>query len=472
MGGPGRRPDNVKTAAVLARGRWPDRGAATPYTAEVPRLRRRTPYVRTALAVVGLTAAAACTGGSAAKGTQPASSVAPSTSTTVVKQRRAGPLRVGVVLPLTGSATSFGQPLLAGIELAKEQINAAGGVNGEPIQIVAKVDEGKDLETLGQTIIDAELDAIVGPASSANALAVAETVNQAEVVTCTPTAGSVALTRYGSQYLFRTFPSDALQGDALAKALKESGLLFGPGAVAVLYPDDDYGRSIFDHLRSQLDPSVASIKFQSAYATDATDNDLQAIARQAVDANPRVAVVIGLSDAGGRMLTRLRSADVDSSIARVYVSAAMRVPNLYEQPAAGKPIARQAVLGVSPLADPNQAGFVQDFRAVAPDVGIAYATYAYDCLNLIALAAQSARSNDPRAFRDRLVEVSRAGQRCDSFASCAEKLMADPPLNIDYDGASGSVDLDENGDVTSARFELFRFDASGRDVRDDDLRVP
>ena len=436
-------------------------------------MRRRTPPARAALVVFALTAAAACTGNSSAKGTQPPSSVAASTTTTVVKQRRAGPLRVGVVLPLTGSATSFGQPLNAGIELAVQQINGAGGVNGEPIQIVIKVDEGKDLETLGQTVIDAELDAIVGPASSADALAVAETVNQAEVVTCTPTAGSVALTRYGSQYLFRTFPSDALQGDALAKALKESGLLFGPGAVAVLYPDDDYGRSIFDHLRTQLDTSVASIKFQSAYASDATDNELQAIARQAVDANPRVAVVIGVPDSGGRrMLTRLRSADVDSSIARVYVSGAMRVPNLYEPPAAGKPIARQAVLGVSPLADPNQAGFVQDFRAVAPDVGIAYATYAYDCVNLIALAAQSARSNDPRVFRDRLVEVSRAGQRCDSFASCAEKLMANPPLNIDYDGASGPVDLDESGDVTSARFELFRFDATGRDVRDDDLRVP
>ena len=68
-------------------------------------------------------------------------------------------------------------------------------------------------------------------------------------MTCSPTAGSVALTRFDNRYLFRTMPSDALEGAALAKAIEQSGLGL---SAAVVYPDDDYGRAIFDRLNSQL----------------------------------------------------------------------------------------------------------------------------------------------------------------------------------------------------------------------------
>ncbi len=432
----------------------------------VQRVTGRTRGIRLAAFALAAAVLAACTGGSSG-GTTATTSTLPNDPAppTTVRERRAGAaLRVGVVLPVTGPDAAFGAPLSAGIELAKQQIDQAGGVNGQPIELVTALDESKDLGALGQKILDGELDALVGPASSKDALAIAETVNDAQVVTCSPTAGSVALSRYGNRYLFRTIPSDAMEGAALAKAIERSGLgLSGPGPVAVLYPDDDYGRAIFDRLGSQLNPQAARLVYSAPYDADATVPELDALAGQLDGAERTGAVVIGLPDGGGRVLARLRAAPGFFRISRVYVSSAMREPTLYEKVAPGKANALQNVYGVSPLADPLLASFTAALRAARPDGGSAYAAYAYDCLNLVALAAQAAGSNDPRVFRDRLADVSQLGAPCDTFAACAERLAVKD--NIDYGGVSGPVDIDASGDVTSARYELFTFDENGRDVR-------
>lgn len=442
-------------------------------------MRRGTRRALTPVALAALAVLAACTGGGgddrATPGTTSTLPDVPAPSTTVRERRPGAALRVGVVLPLTGPDAAFGAPLTAGVELALGEINAAGGVNGQPVELVTSIDEGKDLPVLGQRILDAELDALIGPASSADALAISETVNEAEVVTCSPTAGSVALTRYGNRYLVRTMPSDAMEGAALAIAVGRSGLLgtSGPGPVSVLYPDDDYGRAIFERFDATLNRQAADLVFQAPYDPEATVPELDALAGQVVSREPTVAVVIGLPDAGGRMLARLMGAPGFSRIRGVYLSSAMREPTLFERVAPGKPDALQNVFGVSPLADPLLASFTTALRALRPDAGTAYASYAYDCLNVIALAAQSAASNDPRLFRDRIVDVSQLGAPCFSFDDCAVRLAAAD--NIDYDGVSGpnGWGIDAAGDVTRARYELFTFDGNGRDVRAQvDFAVP
>jgi branched-chain amino acid transport system substrate-binding protein len=414
--------------------------------------------------------AAACSGSSGSASPSSPSAPAVSTTSTTVRVRRAGPLRLGVVLPLSGNDAAFAQPLVAGVELAVAQINAAGGVNGELVPKVIKIDEGKDLADVRQQIIDGELDAIVGPATSADALAIAETVNDTEVVTCTPTAGAAALTRFGNRYVFRTFPSDALEGAALAEAINRSGLQ--GGHVVILYQSDSYGEAIAARAPSQLNLGVATIARALPYDVDATDTALDSLAGLAVAERPDVAIVIGLPEGGGRMLARLRGQAGYKSISRVYVSAAMRKPNLWEKVAPSNPDALVQVRGVSPLANSYLPRFSDAMRAIEPDTGLAYAAFSYDCVNLIALAAQAAGSNDPRLVRDRMVDVSRPnpGSTCQTFDAC--KMILDQKLNVDYDGISGPVDLEASGDVSSARYELFGFDETGRDVRKDELLVP
>jgi branched-chain amino acid transport system substrate-binding protein len=375
-----------------------------------------------------------------------------------------------MVLPLTQQNAAFAQPLIAAVNLAVRQVNVAGGVNGEPVELVAPIDEGQDLADVRQRIGEGDFDAIVGPATSADALALAETVDDLGVVTCSPTAGTVALSRFGNRFLFRTFPSDALQGAALAEAINGSGL--GTGRVVIVYPSDEYGQAIADRVPAQLNPAVANVELTLPYDLDATDGDLDALAGQAVAANPDVVVVVGMTDGGGRMLSRLRLQNGFARVPQVYVSAAMRDPKLLERVAPSNPEALENVRGVSPLANPYLRTFTEELEQESAEAGISYASYAYDCVNLIALAAQAAGSNDPRQFQGELVDVSQPnpGSRCETFATCKAILAQD--LNIDYNGISGPVDIDRNGDVTSARYELFGFDQSGRDVRVLDFLAP
>jgi branched-chain amino acid transport system substrate-binding protein len=98
-----------------------------------------------------------------------------------------------------------------------------------------------------------------------------------------------------------------------------------------------------------------------------------------------------------------------------------------------------------------------------------YASYGFDCANLVALASMAAGSDDPEDFGDQMVAVSRNGLTCRDMATCAP-LVAEK-RNIDLTGASGPVDFTSQGDPTGAVYDLFVYDDSGRDVLDRQIVV-
>lgn len=91
-----------------------------------------------------------------------------------------------------------------------------------------------------------------------------------------------------------------------------------------------------------------------------------------------------------------------------------------------------------------------------------FATNAYDCVNLIALAAQAAESDNPFTIAASVPTVSEGGQTCKAFAECAGVLRQG--RNVDYDGPDGVISLGVDGAAVSATFERFGFDLNGRDV--------
>jgi hypothetical protein len=122
------------------------------------------------------------------------------------------------------------------------------------------------------------------------------------------------------------------------------------------------------------------------------------------------------------------------------------------------------IIGVSPASNVESADwFAKAFKAFSPTSPIDYASYAYDCMNLIALSAAAALTDQPAAIGAQVEATSRGGAPCHDFAACID--LAGQHRNIDYDGASGPVDLQANGDVDSGWFDVFAFDAAGRDTR-------
>ena len=136
--------------------------------------------------------------------------------------------------------------------MAVREINAAGGVNGQPV-VRYVADEGTDQETaakgLDELLTKDRVDAIVGPASSKVALALMDKIVDEKVVTCSPTATATALSNYPDDgYFFRTIASDALQGKALGEVIAETGRR----STAIITSDDEYGRNLSQQLATTL----------------------------------------------------------------------------------------------------------------------------------------------------------------------------------------------------------------------------
>ena len=93
----------------------------------------------------------------------------------------------------------------------------------------------------------------------------------------------------------------------------------------------------------------------------------------------------------------------------------------------------------------------------------AFATHAYDAVIILSLAALSAGSNDPSDYVSKIQEVTRGGTKCHSYATCAAALTDETTINddIDYEGLSGPVDLDENGDIQDGLYAVDTYDAEG-----------
>jgi branched-chain amino acid transport system substrate-binding protein len=179
----------------------------------------------------------------------------------------------------------------------------------------------------------------------------------------------------------------------------------------------------------------------------------------ALDNRPASVAVIGLPDAGGKIIAELEAAG--TSPKSIFVTDGMRQADFFEQVQPGHPESVAAIQGVSPSTNSANSWFNDAFHAYAPAAQNLYAAYAYDCVNLIALAAQTARTNDPTQFVGEMASTSRNGVSCRNFVDCAP-IVADG-RNIDLNGASGRIDFLENGDASYGTYDVWVFGDDGKD---------
>ena len=338
---------------------------------------RRRRLAGLAVAIV-LTTPLACTDDDGSSAT----SVAPSsTSTTTTEPGRTddGVLSIGLLLPLSGEGASIGQGMADVAQRAVNEINAAGGVLGQQVEVVT-VDEGADASSATDGIDaldDAGVDAVVGPASSTVALATLGQLLEAGVLTCSPTATSLALDEFpASQLFFRTAPSDSLQADAIAKLAQQTGAF----TVAVAYLDDDYGRPLEQATVDALEDRALTVVGEVPFTSD--EETLVDEATELVDSEADLVVVIGDGEHGLRMLTEMgetagRFPDVEPP--DIIVNDAVRRPPSAQLVQALPTEFRQQIEGISPMAR-------QQFEDEPPGP---FATNAYDCVNLIALVSSA-----------------------------------------------------------------------------------
>ena len=402
--------------------------------------------------VLSLTLAAACSDGS--EGASDTVETVAATSTTVHPDD--GALVIGAILPRSGSAADLGSSMSDALAVGIAEINAAGGINGGPVRMIT-AEEGTNLATAGLAVqsLAPRVDAIIGPTSSLNTLGTLGVAVDSGVLTCSPTASALALDTFPDNGLFfRTIPSDSLQAAALAKVVEASG----SSTAVVVYLDDGYGRPFGEATENAI--AALGTEVAATIGFTANEESISAAVTEALANEPEVVAVIADGVTGPAIINAIDAA-ATTRISYV-VNDAIRRPAPSAQPFS--PGLALRVSGVSPVAYADSPGFTKALLTINPDATGLYAHNAYDCLTIIALAAHATGSNQPTDIASAVNSVTSSGSGCSMFSEC-DALLTDG-RNINYNGPSGNLSIDANGNVEAANFEKFRFDVSGRDVVD------
>jgi branched-chain amino acid transport system substrate-binding protein len=404
---------------------------------------QRRPFIAVSLSLAIMASLVACND----SGSTSTPDSTPQVSTTVTPQISDGVFRLGLLIPQTGSVDGSGKSLTQVATNAIDIVNAAGGILGRDIELVVR-DEGSDsataLTAVDDFISESRIDALIGPMSSSIALSVLPRLVENKIGSCSPTATAVSLASFPDNELFvRTTPSDILASEAMAQLIGQTGVV----ETLVAYPDDPFGRAFAAEIRRSLAVQGIAIVNEVAYDTDSSDYTPVA---EELTANPNsVVTLIGDSESGGRLLNSLldtKSANkiiVNDALSQVDISGNTNIDSDM----------RQSIVGVAVDAF---AGTDADNNALLPP----FAAAVVDCVNLIALAAIVSESDIAEEFMSQVPAVSRGGSGCNLFEECLALLQQS--LNIDYNGVTGLLDLDPNGDPSRAQFVTFGFNDQGR----------
>lgn len=357
---------------------------------------------------------------------------------------------VGAVMSLTGSLGVLGQKIAQGSQLAVADLNAAGGANGCELKLALLDDQTSP--TVGvdaaKKLVDIQhVPAIVGALSSGVSAAILTAVTapghvvQISPASTSPTFTQLAIDGKTGGYWFRTTPSDALQGVAMAKVARDAGYK----KVAVLYLNNAYGQGLNKEFSDAFTGQGGAITQSVVY--NPSQPSYRSEVGKALTPAPDALFLIGYPGDG-------------TTIAREWIAAGgpqkFLLPDGLQSQDFVNDVGAQYmkdVHGTAPGSQttPSLATFQQEYQAKFGALPTqAYIPNAYDATVLIGLAMEQSKSNKADAIRDSIRKVTDpSGEKV--YAGAAElkkaaKLLA-AGKTIQYVGATGPLQFDKNGDI-------------------------
>jgi ABC-type branched-subunit amino acid transport system substrate-binding protein len=361
-----------------------------------------------------------------------------------------GTLTVGTLLPQTGDLAFLGPPEFAGVQTAVDDINAAGGVLGKDVTQV-KADSGDGTPDIAgaQTdkLLDANADVVVGAASSSVSLSVIDKITGAGVVQFSPANTSPALDDAKTDpknLYFRTAPSDVLQGAVMANTVIGDG----KNNVAILARQDSYGELLAGQIEKGIKAGGGNVVTKQLYSADATNYTAEV--NKVASAKPDAIVLVAF-DETKKIIPSLISKGVGPQDVQTYFVDG----NTADYSKDFKPGTLKGVEATLPGAE-----LTSDFKArllkTNPKLkDFTYGPESYDATVLTALAAISAKSDDPGTFAPWIIKNSEGGTACTAFKECAD--LAKKGEDIDYNGVSGPIEMGKTGSPTKATIGIFKY---------------
>lgn len=404
---------------------------------------------------------AGCGGGGTTTARGPASS-SPSAKTCEPVQAKASgqpstaPLKIGTLLPETGSLNFLGPPEFAAVNVAIKEINAAGGVMGNQV-VHIRGDSGDDKTDTANQTVDREfgerVQVIVGAAASGVTKLVIDKITGAGVVEFSPANTSDEFTCWADKGLyFRTAPPDVLQAQALAE------MMAGDGAqrISLLGRNDPYGSGLANNIEENLRKAgIPQNQIQKIiYDPNATSYNTEI--DDIRQFNPDAIAVIGF-DESKKIITRMSEVKIGPGQKLVYGTDG----NMGNALGMGLPPGLlNGMKGTRPETKLSPA-FEQRLKAEDPRlVDINYAGEAYDAVMIVALAAERAKSTKGVDIASEINGITKDGEKCTSFRQCRD--IIDSGGNPDYDGVTGTLDFTAAGERAVGSYAILKFNALNR----------
>ncbi len=376
-------------------------------------------------------------------------------------------LKIGDLLPLTGDLSDFGPPGRKAADLAVEEIRKAG--TGDTVTIAHE-----DTQTDPQAAVSAARKAVgegasclAGGWASASTLAIARSVaTRQRVLEISPASTSDEITDLRDRGLVnRTVPPDSFQGPALADALAPS-LGGGEGkTVNVGARNDAYGTGLAKSFGNAWKAKGGRIGEQVIY--DPMQPSYNSEAGKIVQGAPDAFVIVDFPETFGKVGPALvRTGDWDP--AKTFVTDGLKSDSL------PKDVGREATDGIRGTAPgaPDEGDAPKAFGELYEQAGgpgrQTFDAQNFDAVMLCYLSAVAAGSTDGPEMAAKVREVSGPPGIMYTFEQLGDAVKAlKNGDDIDYQGASGPLDLDEAGDATSGVYDLFRYEGESLNVFDE-----
>jgi branched-chain amino acid transport system substrate-binding protein len=369
-----------------------------------------------------------------------------------------GVLKIGAILPETGSLAFLGEPMFTGFQMAIDDINAAGGVWGNPVESLTR-DEGDATETeiaaaAADFMIEQGVHGVVGAAATGSSLAIIEALFNQKIIQISPSnTGPVFTTHEHGKYYFRTAPSDVMQGSVLAQEIIEDG----HESTAILAMQNAYGEGLADQVDSVYSTAGGTVEEKIFFEPNTSEFAAEVSALVAAGADSLV--IISYEE-----VKQIVPALVEGGLGPDTLQWYFVDGNLADYSADFDAGLLQSVKGTAPGPESPPQDFYDRMAEAAPGIDtFIYGPEAYDATIAIALAAVAANSDDGDAIQAQLPLVTAGGEKCTTFADCKELLEAG--TDIDYDGITGPIDWTDAGDPGAAFIGIFEYGADNTIAR-------
>lgn len=307
-------------------------------------------------------------------------------------------VKIGGIFPLSGQVAVYGVECKNGVDLAIEEINAAGGINGKPVVLVSEDDEGnpdKTVNAFKKLSTKDGVKVIIGSLTSGCTQAITTLSQASKVVQIAPAATAPAITDAGD-FIFRACFIDPFQGTVGGKFAAET---LGKKRAAILYDiGNDYSVGLADNFKIAFTKAGGSIVSEESYATN--DKDFNAQLTKIKNANPDVVYLPDYYGTVALIAKQLRAQGINVPMVGADGWDGL-TSNAGDEVLGGYYSNHYAVDSTEPAVKK----FVESFRAKYNKDPNSFAALGYDCVYLIRDAIVAAGAEDSIAVRDALAKT-------------------------------------------------------------------